>query len=130
MNVMHPVRIFIVGIAAVAAIFVWSCGEKQRSNAGSSGQVNLASEMAKLDSVTIALTGEDSVSVFVLLKRTHTVDSWSTAVGKFVNGIDTLKNSARVFWVYSVNDTMPQIASDKRTTKNGDRVVWHFRKLQ
>lgn len=130
MNMTLPVRILIVGIAAVTAIHVLSCGEKQRSNAGSRGQKNLASELANLDSVTVALSGEDSVSVFELLKRTHTVDSWSTAVGQFVNGIDTLKNSARVFWVYSVNDTMPQIASDKRTTKNGDRVVWHFRKLQ
>jgi hypothetical protein len=109
---------------------VLSCGEKQRENAGSSGRYNLASELAKLDSVTIVLTGEDSVSVFELLKRLHRVDSWSTAVGVFVNGIDTLKNGPRVFWVFSVNDTMPEIASDKRITKNGDRVVWHFRRLE
>lgn len=124
------VRICAVAIAAIATVVLVSCGEQKRTNAGSSGRNNIASEAAKLDSVTIELTGADSVSVFDLLRRAHKVDSYSTAVGEFVSGIDTVKNSARAFWVYSVNDTMPEIASDKKLTKTGDRVVWHYRKLE
>ena len=130
MNTSQAVRIHVVGTATIVMLLLLACGEQQRSNAGSSGRKNLASEMAKLDSVTIELPGEDSVSVFDLLKRAHKVDSYSTAVGQFVNGIDTLKNGARVFWVYSVNDTMPEIASDRKITKVGDRVVWHYRRLE
>jgi len=80
------------------------------------------------DSVVIDLTGEDSVSVFELLKRNHNVDYKTTAMGVFVSGIDGLKNSSGVYWIYSVNDTTPQAASDKVLTKSGDRVKWHFRK--
>lgn len=130
MKTMLSVRIYVVATAVIAVTILSSCGEQKRTDAGSSGRNNIASEMATLDSVTIELTGADSVSVYDLLKHAHNVDSWSTAVGMFVNGIDTLKNNSRVFWVYSVNDTMPEIASDKRITKNGDRVVWHYRQLK
>ena len=121
-------------VGALLALFglalLLSCSAQESDKAGSGKQENAASESASGDSLTIALTGEDSISVFDLLKRSHQVDSWSTAVGVFVNGIDSMKNGPRVFWIYSVNDSMPDIASDRKITKAGDKVVWHFRRLR
>jgi len=125
------------GSRAVLALFALftvaaflSCDAQQSDQRDAGNQKSPALESADRDSLTITLTGEDSVSVFELLKRSHQVDSWSTAVGVFVNGIDSMKNSPRVFWIYSVNDSMPEIASDKKITKAGDKVVWHFRRMQ
>lgn len=111
------------------ALFL-SCNAQQSDQRDAGNQKSSALRSADRDSLTIILTGEDSVSVFELLKRSHRVDSWSTAVGVFVNGIDSMKNSPRVFWIYSVNDSLPDIASDKKITKAGDKVVWHFRRMQ
>jgi hypothetical protein len=82
------------------------------------------------DSVTVALSGVDSVSVFDLLKRNHAVDYRSTMAGVFVTGIDSVENSQQAYWIYTVNDTSPQVAADKMLTHDGDRVVWHFRKTE
>ena len=116
-------------LVVIGLALLLSCKAQQSEKADASKQSNRASEVSARDSLTIVLTGQDSVSVFELLKQSHQVDSWSTAIGVFVNGIDTMRNSPRVFWIYSVNDSMPDIASDRKITKAGDKVVWHFRKL-
>ncbi len=85
---------------------------------------------AAADSVTVALSGVDSVSVFDLLKQKHAVDYRSTISGVFVTGIDSVENSQQAYWIYTVNDTAPQVAADKMLTRDGDRVVWHFRKTE
>jgi hypothetical protein len=82
-----------------------------------------------VDSLTITLTARDSITVLNLLLETHKVDYWSTVAGVFVKGIDSVENGPRTFWVFSVNDTMPNIASDKVMAHKGDRIIWHFRKL-
>ena len=81
------------------------------------------------DSLTITLTGQDSVSVFTLLTKTHQVDFVSSAMGVFVKGIDSIDNDTDYFWMYSVNDTLAPVAADQLVTRTGDRVVWHFRQL-
>ncbi len=123
-------RIVVILLALFSVALLASCGSQQSDKGGATAKVNLASESPGSDSLTITLVGEDSVSVFDLLKRSHDVDSWSTAVGVFVKGIDSFKNGPRVFWIYSVNDSMPDIASDRRITKAGDTVIWHLRRLQ
>ncbi len=82
------------------------------------------------DSVAVELVGADSVTVFDLLKQTHTVDYVSTAGGVFVKGIDSVNNGTSTYWVYSVNDTNPKVAADLMYTHSGDKVVWHFRKMK
>ena len=116
--------------ALVGVLLLLSCGGQQSDKTDSGNKMNTVSESAGSDSLAIVLAGEDSVSVFDLLKRSHRVDSWSTAVGVFVNGIDSMTNGPRVFWIYSVNDSLPDIASDRKITKAGDKVVWHFRRLR
>lgn len=84
---------------------------------------------ASRDSIVIELAGKDSVSVFDLLKGSHAVCYQSTIGGVFVKQIDSAKNSASAFWIYSVNDTLPKVAADRLLTHTGDRVKWHLRKM-
>ncbi len=127
-HINYRVIAFLVALLCAALLLACSSQQTGKNNQGS--EKNLASTSPGRDSLTIPLAGEDSVSVFDLLKRTHQVDSWSTAMGVFVNGIDSLKNSERAVWIYSVNDSLPDIASDRRLTRTGDKVVWHYRLMQ
>ena len=81
-----------------------------------------------VDSLIITLVGEDEKSVFDILLESHQVESKSTIIGNIVISIDSLKSSYDYFWLYSVNDSMPDIAADKYLTKDGDIIKWHFRK--
>ncbi|PWB74367.1 hypothetical protein C3F09_04005 [candidate division GN15 bacterium] len=117
-------------VTLLCVVLSLSCGSQQSGKNDQGTEKNLASQSPGRDSLTIELTGADSVSVFVLLQRSHQVDSWSTAMGVFVNGIDSVKNGRRAVWIYSVNDSLPDIASDRRLTRAGDKVVWHYRLLQ
>ena len=85
--------------------------------------------VASRDSLTIELLGADSVSVLDLLVAEHEVDMIGGSQGAFVRGIDSIANSAACAWVYSVNDSMAQVAADKYLTSDGDRIVWHFRRI-
>ncbi|NOY88509.1 MAG: DUF4430 domain-containing protein [FCB group bacterium] len=82
------------------------------------------------DSLVIELKGKDSSTVFDLLKANHKVKYLSSALGVFVTAIDSLKITPRLFWVYSVNDSMAKIACDKYITKTGDKIKWHYRYLK
>ncbi len=82
------------------------------------------------DSLVIELIGEDSLSVFEILKMNHEVEYKSSLVGVFVTAIDSVRNSRTAFWVYSVNDSMPQVGCDRYVTKSGDVIKWHFRKMK
>jgi hypothetical protein len=87
-----------------------------------------AVEVVPSDSLTVVLDGADSVSVFTLLTARHAVDYDQSAMGVFVKGIDSVVNGDGYYWMYSVNDSMGQVAADARMTKTGDVVRWHFRK--
>ncbi len=82
------------------------------------------------DSLVIEMAGVDSLSVFDILMANHEIDYFSTAAGVFVKEIDSIEGGAKLFWVYSVNDTMAVVAADKYITKGGDRVKWHFRRIE
>ena len=82
------------------------------------------------DSVVIELAGADSQTVFHLLRSNHQVEYKSSLMGVFITAIDSTENSGGAYWLYSVNDSMPQIACDKYVTQNSDVVKWHFRKTR
>ena len=88
-----------------------------------------SSDEGSRDSLVIELTGEDSVTVFDLLRSQHTVDVQASAQGVFVKAIDSIANGERTYWLYSVNDSMGQVSCDKYVTKSGDRIKWYYRKL-
>lgn len=119
-------------VAVLLTFFLSSCDSKtenesdmKQSEAGDSTALSLP-----LDSVVIELAGVDSQTVFDLLKDDHVVEYKSSVMGIFVTAVDSIENSAGACWIYSVNDSVPQVASDKYITKNGDVVKWHFQKMR
>ncbi len=119
-------------VAVLSTFLLCSCGSKtenendlKQSEAGDSTALS-----PPPDSVVIELAGADSQTVFDLLKDGHEVEYKSSVMGIFVTAIDSIENSARAYWIYSVNDSVPQVASDKYVTKNGDVVKWHFQKMR
>ncbi len=106
-----------------------SCSEKQETAIDQPSSADSAAKPSHVDSITVELTGVDSMSVFDLLRENHQVDVKSSAMGVFVQAIDSITNSDDAYWMYSVNDSMGQVASDKYITADGDLVRWHFRKF-
>jgi hypothetical protein len=111
-------------VFAVLMILLACAGDNQTAERADTGAV-----VTRSDSVVIELAGIDSVTVLDLLVSTHQVDHRSSIAGAFVTSIDSVENSSDCFWVYSVNDTMAQVACDKYVTLNDDRVKWHFRRM-
>lgn len=105
-------------------LLLFGCGKEKEADTKTE-----PTQSESRDSLTISLTGRDSTSVFTLLNETHQVDFASSSMGIFVKGIDSVTNGSDVFWMYSVNDSMGQVASDKYITRNGDRIIWHFKKM-
>ena len=79
------------------------------------------------DSLVIEFVGRDLVSVFDLLTADHEVDHYATAMGAFVRAIDSVENSSTACWIYTVNDSMVDLASDRYVTVDNDQVKWHYR---
>ena len=81
------------------------------------------------DSIVLEMPGMDSLSVLEILKAVHEVQHSSSAMGTFVQGIDSVRNIGTHFWVYSINGVMANESCDKRLTKTGDIIRWHFRRF-
>jgi Domain of unknown function (DUF4430) len=88
-----------------------------------------ADTTASTDSLIISLKGESGKSVFEITRAGHKVDFLNSPAGVFVKAIDSLESGYYYGWIYSVNDTFGQIASDRFVTKDGDIIKWHFRKF-
>jgi hypothetical protein len=118
-----------LGLGILIPLLLLSCGDRDERTSGETSTVSASDTIAgPVDSVVIRLTGVDSLTVLDLLLQEHEVQYKSTAMGIFVSAIDSFESGSGVYWLYSVNDTFPQVASDKMVTGDSDRVVWHFRK--
>ncbi len=100
------------------------CGQKQ-DNSDPRSAADTTS--AALDSVVLIMVASDSTTVLDLTRFHHDVESRASALGAFVTAIDSIENSRRAFWVYSVNDSTPLVAADKQLVVPGDTVRWHLR---
>ena len=98
-------------------------GKKQQSVT-----VSDSTSVPYIDSVILEFTGKDSLTVLQLLEEKHQVQKKSSALGVFINGIDSIENKNGFYWMYSVNDSMGKVACDKYVTQSGDRVKWVYRK--
>jgi len=75
------------------------------------------------------MNGVDGKSVFEITKEQHEVEYIESAVGMFVQAIDSVEIGTDYGWLYSVNDSMGQVASDKYITDDSDIIKWHYRKF-
>jgi len=113
-------------IATLGILSVCSCGKSDKDE-----KVDIKSrEISEpVDSVVIDLFGQEGKSVFEITEKKHKVEYLESAAGKFVHAIDSLEIGSKYGWMYSVNDSMGQVASDKYITHDSDIVKWHFRKF-
>lgn len=79
------------------------------------------------DSIFYGMSAEDSTTVFDLTVKHYMVEYEKSGSDYFVFSLNRVEQGNDYFWVYAVNDTMGQIASNKRKIGPGDRVVWHYR---
>lgn len=122
-------RLLPTGLILLSFALFTGCAESEKSNLPEQTETTAKTEFEYTDSLIIELAGRDSLTVLDLLEQIHQVEKVNTALGVFVKGIDSLESSSTLFWVYSVNDSMPEIAADKYQTKDGDQVRWHYRKM-
>jgi hypothetical protein len=124
----HITPLFILTVMVLLALI--ACSDSGEDQPGKVSETP-GSETAATphDSLVIELQGVDSLTAFELLIREHEVDYLTTAAGVFVRGIDSINGSDDYFWLFSVNDEMPPIAADRYMTRDGDRVLWHFRRI-
>jgi TolA-binding protein len=117
-------------LLAVSVVFgmllVCGCGESAKNE-----KVDIQSQKVSepVDSVVIELYGQDGKSVFDITEEQHKIEYLESAVGVFVHAIDSLEIGSEYGWMYSVNDSMGYVASDKYITHDSDIVKWHFRKF-
>jgi len=105
-------------------LLLYGCGEKQAgTKATSKGDAASVS-----DSLTIELDGRDGSTVLELTLESHQVEYYESAMGAFVKAIDSVKSGDSYWWLFTVNDSTVNAASDKYETRAGDRIVWHFKK--
>ena len=110
-------------------IFLAACIERREQTYGEPDQAADTTQAVARDSLVIELPGADSMTVFDLLKQKHEVEFQESSMGVFVQAIDSIANSERIYWLYSVNDSMGQVACDQYVTREGDIVRWHYRKM-
>jgi hypothetical protein len=120
-----------VSLICMLAFVLSACsGSETSENLDNNDAVDSTLATVVSDSLVLELTGVDSLTVFDILLANHEVDYFSTAAGIFVKGIDSIEGGAKLFWVYTVNDSMAQVAADQYVTQSGDRIKWHFRRIQ
>lgn len=120
MQILPRFRFFFGILLMVILLAGCSAGEKEQTGIDSGED---------RDSVQVEMVAQDSISALQLLLDLHEVEYQPSLMGAFVQSIDSVENSSDAFWVYSVNDTTPKIASDKLILNPGDRLVWHLRKV-
>ncbi len=115
-----------IGLILGLLLLPAGCGEKKGET---NNTTKIAEKSEPVDSLVITLQGVDGKSVYELTKEHHQVESVESAVGEFVHTIDSVSINSDYGWMYSVNDTMGQVASDKYITHDSDVVQWHYRKF-
>ncbi len=126
---------FRLGILAAIAVVFWisvsgcqSDPKRQTSIQADSTDIGEAKTTGTAkDSVTIEMVATDSTTAFEILRREHYVAYKSSAMGVFVTAIDSIVSTSDRFWLCSVNDSMLQVAADRRQVLPGDTVRWHLR---
>jgi len=104
-----------------------SSDSKNKPAGGAKSNIPPPATANERDSIFYGMTAEDSTTVFDLTVKYNMVEYDRSGSDYFVYSINRVEQGNDYFWVYAVNDTMGQVASNKRQIGPGDRVVWHYR---
>ncbi|HEX2898068.1 MAG TPA: DUF4430 domain-containing protein [candidate division Zixibacteria bacterium] len=105
------------------------CGSDSENKPAESAKSNIPPPATanERDSIFYGMTADDSTTVFDLTVKFNMVEYDRSGSDYFVYSINRVEQGNDYFWVYAVNDSMGQVASNKRQIGPGDRVVWHYR---
>jgi hypothetical protein len=107
---------------------VWNgCGSSSDDSA-EAGAVSVK-KRGSPDSLIIELEGQAGKSVFEITRGAHDIGFIDSDAGVFVYSIDSLEINSDYGWMYSVNNSMGRVASDRYITGDGDTIRWHYRKF-
>lgn len=112
-------------LAFTAFLLLAGCAGKEPATDAATSKTLSVSQS---DSLTIEINGRDGASVLELTLESHVVESYESAMGTFVRAIDSIAAGGGYWWLFTVNDSTVNTASDKFITKDNDIVRWHFRK--
>lgn len=120
----------LVGLMLAICLIVPSgCIRKVEDDSSKPVVADSINTVDQVDSLVITLVGIESKSVLDVLMNSHSVEMKSSAMGAFVVAIDSIENGNDVYWMYSVNGDMGQVACDRFLTRPDDTIRWHFRIL-
>jgi len=111
----------------VGILLLWAGCTSSNKNENQGG--SLPGDPKPVDSIVIALQGQTGKSVLEITLQEHKVNYIESEIGVFVDAIDSLEVGSKYGWMYSVNNMMGQVASDKYITNDSDVVRWHYRKF-
>ncbi len=110
-------------------LFAVSCGEAEKTARNENQKDSREVEKEPGDSIVLIFQGQTGRSAFEIMVDEHEVGYIGSAVGNFVNAIDSVEVNNKYGWLYSVNGVMGTVASDKYITDDSDIVRWHYRKF-
>lgn len=118
----------LLGICSMIFLTV-SCGEAERTSSKDNQAAASATQVEPEDSIVLTFQGQNGRSVFEITEDEYEIEYIGSAVGNFVNAINSVEINNTYGWLYSVNGIMGTIASDKYITDDSDIVRWHYRKF-
>ncbi|RKX29989.1 MAG: hypothetical protein DRP47_00370 [Candidatus Zixiibacteriota bacterium] len=120
----------IIAVLVVCLVYPLACIKKVDDNSTTGGiDSDTVGKEGYTDSIVIEIAGAESMTVLDVLESNHQVEKKSSVMGVFVTGIDSVENGDGMYWLYSVNGSVGQVACDRFLTRTGDTVCWHFRKI-
>jgi len=114
-------------VAAFSTLIIIGCGNNEKGKSDPEPAERGEQESTPFDSVVVVLGGENGKSVFYITQQYYQVEYVGSSIGNFVHIIDSLETNSKFSWLYSVNDSMGTVASDRRMTKDSDTIKWHYR---
>jgi hypothetical protein len=81
------------------------------------------------DSLILVIKGRSGESVFEITRRLFYVDYVKSTSGIYIKAIDSVTSGGKYAWIYSVNDSVGQMAANEYITHDSDIIKWHYRKL-
>jgi hypothetical protein len=110
-------------------ILISGCSSDTKKPSQINTQSNIAPPATAIDrdSLFYGMSAKDSTTVFDLTVKNYAVEYDKMGDDYFVFSVNTVNQGDDYFWVYAVNDTMGNMAANKRKIGPGDRVVWHYR---
>lgn len=115
-----------VTLVAVIALVIWG-GVNYKNKQNSNQTTNTISATTAQPAKSITYQGENGKTVYDILKAKYTVKADQSSYGVLVKSINGLKATDKEFWLYSVNGKSGEVAADKQTTVNSDRITWEYK---